>query len=38
LVVAGSNRVRFDDLDQQLLERITTERQTVERGKEVVAA
>ena len=40
LVIAGANRVRFNDLDRQLLERIKTERQkagTTER-EEVIAA
>lgn len=40
LVIAGSNRVRFDDLDRQLIERIAAERRRNDagEGKEVVAA
>lgn len=38
LVVGHANRVRFDDLDRQLLQRIASERTTVEKGEEVVAA
>ncbi|MBX6370618.1 MAG: transposase [Rhodospirillales bacterium] len=40
LVISGSNRVRFDDLDRQLIERIAAERCPghVTEGEEVVAA
>ena len=40
LVIAGANRVRFDDLDRQLIERIGAERERGdgETGEEVVAA
>jgi putative transposase len=40
LVIAGGNRVRFDDLDRQLVERVSTERQRDhdETGEEVAAA
>ena len=40
LVISGSNRIRFDDLDRQLIDRIRTEHQRsdVTEGEEVVAA
>jgi putative transposase len=40
LVIAGANRVRFDDLDRQLIDRISAERDRgdVPEGEEVVAA
>jgi hypothetical protein len=40
LSLTGANRVRFDDLDRQLIERIGAERERGdgETGEEVVAA
>ncbi len=40
LVIAGANRVRFDELDRQLIDRIKAEPQRgdVDEGEEVVAA
>ncbi len=38
LVIAGANRVRFDDLDRQLLERLATEHDRSHEDEEVIAA
>ena len=38
LVIAGANRVRFDDLDHQLIERIAAEHNPSREEEEVVAA
>ena len=38
LTIAGANRVRFDDLDRQLIERIASEQDRSHEDKEVTAA
>jgi putative transposase len=38
LVIAGANRVRFDDLDRQLIQRIAAEHQRSDEDEEVIAA
>ncbi len=38
LVVAGANRVRFDNLDQQLITRIAAERDRSRDEEKVIAA
>jgi transposase-like protein len=38
LVIAGANRVRFDELDRQLIERITAEHDPSHEAEEVIAA
>jgi putative transposase len=38
LVIAGANHVRFDDLDRQVIERITAEHRRSHEEEEVVAA
>jgi putative transposase len=38
LVIAGANRLRFDELDRQLIERITAEHDPSHEAEEVIAA
>ncbi len=38
LVIAGANRVRFDDLDHQLIERIAADHHRSHKEEEVVDA
>jgi len=38
LVIAGANRLRFDELDRQLIERITAEHDRSNEDEEVIAA